>query len=169
MLEPAPRPDPAPLSPPRIGLICGSENTPAKRWPVARWRELIGELPAAHFTLLGTKADRAITDVIAAGFDPSRVRNLAGQTDLPAYLACLQSCHLLVTNDTGGMHPANALVVPVVVLFGPTNPVRTGPVFAAPRHPLQPPNCPPTGGGDLAVLRAQTVAATVRAALESSV
>lgn len=169
VLEPAPRPDPAPLSPPQIGLICGSENTPAKRWPVARWRELIGELPAAHFTLLGTQADRAITDVIAAGFDPSRVRNLAGQTDLPAYIACLQSCHLLVTNDTGGMHLANALGVPVVVLFGPTNPVRTGPVFAAPRHPLQPPDCPPTGGGDLAAVQAQTVAATVRAALESSV
>jgi hypothetical protein len=57
----------------------------------------------------------------------------------------------------------------VVVLFGPTNPVRTGPVFAAPRHPLQPADCPPTGGGDLAALPARTVAASARAALGLSV
>lgn len=162
-LDPAPRAAPDSGSTPLIGLICGSENTPAKRWPIARWRELIALLPAARFVLLGTAADRAITDEVAAGFDAARIENLAGRTDLPAYIARLQACHALVTNDTGGMHLANALGVPVIVLFGPTNPVRTGPVFAAPRHLLQPPGCPPTGGCDLAALPAETVAAKVRA------
>lgn len=170
-LQPAPRPAPSPdrTTGPLIGLICGSENTPAKRWPVDRWRELIGLLPTARFVLLGTAGDRVITDAIAAGIDPARVENLAGRTDLNAYVDRLRACHLLVTNDTGGMHLANALGVPVVVLFGPTNPVRTGPVFAAPRHLLQPPGCPPTGGGDLAALTAETVAAVVKSEVPASV
>lgn len=152
--------DVAPSAP--IGLICGSENTPAKRWPVAHWRALIAACPEQHFVLLGTPADAAITTAVAAGFDPARVRDLAGKTDLPAFAATLQSCRLVITNDTGGMHLANALGVPIVGLFGPTNPVRTGPVFKAPMRLLQPPGCPPTGGGSLAELSPETVVAALR-------
>jgi heptosyltransferase II len=90
------------------------------------------------------------------------VTDLAGKTDLAGFAAELRSLRLLVTNDTGGMHLANALGVPVVALFGPTNPIRTGPVFAAPHRILQPPGCPPTGGGSLADLLPAAVAAAVR-------
>jgi len=90
------------------------------------------------------------------------VTDLAGRTDLPAFAEGLQGCRALVTNDTGGMHLANALGVPVVALFGPTNPVRTGPVFEAPRVILQAPGSAPTGGGDLRQLSAETVLAAVR-------
>lgn len=143
---PLPRP-PGPRQ--GIGLICGSENNPEKRWPVAHWRALIGALPDERFVLFGTPNDRPITTAVAEGFSAERVENLAGQTDLPAYIARLQSCELLVTNDTGGMHLANALGVPLIALFGPTNPVRTGPVFDAPHLVLQPPGCPRTGGASL--------------------
>ena len=47
------------------------------------------------------------------------------------------------------MHLANALGTPVVGIFGPTNPVRTGPVFEAPKILLQPENAPVTGGVDI--------------------
>jgi ADP-heptose:LPS heptosyltransferase len=66
-----------------------------------------------------------------------------------------------VSNDTGVMHLANALGVPLVALFGPTNPVRTGPVFEAPFEILQPPGCPPTGGGALSALLPGSVARAV--------
>jgi heptosyltransferase-2 len=145
-----------------IGLIAGSENDPSKRWPVPLWRELIEALPGERFVLLGTPGDAPITSAIAAGHDPARVSDLAGRTDLPGFAAALAGCRLLVTNDTGGMHLANALGVPLVALFGPTNPMRTGPVFAAPYRILQPPGCPPTGGGQLAGLSAGAVAAAVR-------
>jgi ADP-heptose:LPS heptosyltransferase/lauroyl/myristoyl acyltransferase len=151
----------------KIALIPGSENTPAKRWPVAHWRALIAALPHERFVLLGTANDRAITTAVAAGFDPARVENLAGRTDLPAFGAQLRAARLLVTNDTGGMHLANALGVPLLALFGPTNPVRTGPVFAAPFRLLQPPGCPPTGGGSLDDLRPETVVAALRELLAS--
>ena len=149
-----------------IGLICGSENTPAKRWPVEHWRALIAALPERRFALFGTANDRAITDAVAAGFG-DRVENLAGRTGLVEFAEHLSACALLVANDTGGMHLANAFGVPVVGLFGPTNPVRTGPVFAAPFTLLQPPGCPPTGGGSLADLRPETVVAAVRSQLSA--
>jgi heptosyltransferase II len=60
------------------------------------------------------------------------------------------------------MHLANALGVPLIALFGPTNPVRTGPVFSSPAEILQPPGCPPTGGGNLADLAPAAVLEAVR-------
>jgi len=146
----------------RIGLIPGSENTPAKRWPIAHWRALIAGLPEASFELFGTARDAVITNEIAAGFDPARVTNLAGRTDLPTYINHLRSSTLLVTNDTGGMHLANALGVPLIALFGPTNPVRTGPIFTAAVQILQPPGCPLTGGGALVDLTPAIVIAAVK-------
>jgi ADP-heptose:LPS heptosyltransferase/lauroyl/myristoyl acyltransferase len=150
-----------PSSQSAIALICGSENNPEKRWPVAHWRTLIETLPQERFTLLGTKVDRALTDAVAAGFG-DRVRNRAGETDLLQFTAALRESRLLVTNDTGGMHLANALGVPHLALFGPTNPVRTGPIFASPATILQPPGCPPTGGGSLQDLPPETVATALR-------
>ena len=145
-----------------IGLIAGSENTPSKRWPVAHWRRLIEAFPGEDFVLFGTAADKAIASEITAGFDPARVTDLAGATSLLAFSAALAHCRLLVSNDTGGMHLANALGVPLVGLFGPTNPIRTGPVFASKHRILQPPGCPPTGGGRLEDLAPEAVAAAVR-------
>jgi lipopolysaccharide heptosyltransferase II len=149
---------------PIIGLICGSENDAEKRWPVACWRTLVTHLaarrPDARFRLFGTANDQSVTSAVARDLKAS-VEDLAGRTDLPAFAARLIECTVLVTNDTGGMHLANALGVPVVALFGPTNPKRTGPVFHASVHILQPPGCPPTGGGDLAKLLPETVLATI--------
>jgi len=161
-----------------IGIIAGSENFPAKRWPVRHWVTLIDALPRElPIRLFGTEKDRALTDQIAA-LAKRPVENLAGKTDLRAYCAALRDCVALVSNDTGGMHLANALGVPLVALFGPTNPVRTGPVFDAPVTVLQPPrlthsappSCPPTGdndqcnraGGNLDALAPEAVLAAVK-------
>ena len=146
-----------------IGLIVGSENTPAKRWPIPHWRALIEAFPQQRFVLFGTANDSAITRAVAAAFPPGRVTDLAGQTDLPGFAAKLRACALLVTNDTGGMHLANALGVPLIALFGPTNPVRTGPVFHAPRRLLQPP-----AGTNLADLAPASVIAAVKEHLSPS-
>jgi ADP-heptose:LPS heptosyltransferase len=52
---------------------------------------------------------------------------LCGQTSLPEMIEWLRRCELMVTNDTGPMHAAAALGKPLVALFGPTEPRRTGP------------------------------------------
>jgi len=145
----------------KIALIPGSENNPEKRWPINHWRALIKGLPQSSFVLYGTPRDASITAAIAAGFSSNKVTDLAGRTDLVTYADHLRKSRLLITNDTGGMHLANALGVPLIALFGPTNPLRTGPIFTAPTRLLQPPSCPPTGGGSLQNLEPKTVIATV--------
>lgn len=151
-------------STPLIGLICGSENNPEKRWPIAHWRALITRLaatrPGARFRLFGTPGDIPVANSVAFGAETA-VENLAGRTDLAGFAEKLRECSLLVANDTGGMHLANALGVPLIALFGPTNPVCTGPVFQSLHRILQPPGCAPVGGGNLADLTPDIVLAAV--------
>lgn len=145
-----------------IGLVPGSENNPEKRWPISHWCSLIAQLPAgAGVVLFGTRNDRVIADEIVAR-SARPLLNLAGQTTLAEYCDRLCACTVLVTNDTGGMHLANALGVPLVALFGPTNPVRTRPVFTAPFRVLQPPGCPPQGGVSLQDLQPAQVLTALR-------
>ncbi|MGE9295230.1 MAG: glycosyltransferase family 9 protein [Puniceicoccales bacterium] len=149
-----------------IGLICGTENEPAKRWPVEHWRALIESFPDKQFALFGTQRDREITSRVAEGFDPGRVQNRAGETNLAQFAAAIASCRVLVTNDTGGMHLANMFGTPVVVVFGPTNPIRTGPCFDAPKVLLQPPGCESTGGGDIKDVTPERVAEALASMLK---
>ena len=58
------------------------------------------------------------------------VVDLTGRTSLPEMIEWMRVCSVVVTNDTGPMHIAAALSVPVVALFGPTDPFKTGPYRA---------------------------------------
>jgi ADP-heptose:LPS heptosyltransferase len=53
--------------------------------------------------------------------------DLAGRTSLRELVVLLERAELVIANDSGPMHIAAALGKPLVSLFGPTNPVRTGP------------------------------------------
>jgi ADP-heptose:LPS heptosyltransferase len=53
---------------------------------------------------------------------------LIPETDLKQLAAILRRCTAMVTNDSGPMHIAAAMGVPVVAIFGPTNPEFQGPV-----------------------------------------
>ena len=102
----------------------------SKLWPVAHWVELARSLleAGARVVLSGSRADRPVTRAIVAGVGEAEgLRDLAGRTSLPGLAALLVQARLLVSTDTGVMHLAAALGVPVVALFGPTAPWRTGP------------------------------------------
>ncbi|MEM0965708.1 MAG: glycosyltransferase family 9 protein [Verrucomicrobiota bacterium] len=137
----------------RIALFCGSENSPEKRWPVERWVTLTNALlerdEDLQIDLHGTGGDQPITSSVAANCKSDRISNLAGSTDLAELGTYLQRSHLAIGNDTGGMHLANALGCPTAVLFGPTNPVRTRPIFDAPLSVIQAPDAKQTGGGTM--------------------
>jgi heptosyltransferase-1 len=103
---------------------------PNKRWPVESFQELVRLLakaePDLRFAILGGKADQELGRMIS-GISPGRCLDLTGQTSLPEMVEWLRLGDLLVTNDTGPMHVAAALGKPVLALFGPTDPSRTGP------------------------------------------
>ncbi len=147
-----------------IGLICGSENSPQKRWPKDYWRALIKHLLAQsntnEFRLFGTPGDSQLCSQIAQDFDSKKVINRAGKTNLEEFAQEMQACRLIIANDTGGMHLANALGIPVIALFAPTNPVSTAPIFAGAKI-IQPANCPPTGGMQMQALLVEQVLAAI--------
>lgn len=108
-----------------VGIVAGSANAPAKRWPTAAYARLIDLLHqqwGADPLLLGSDADRPLNDEISAmcGVETT---NLSGGslTDLAATLV---RCRMIVANDTGGAHLAAALGRPTAVIFGPADPAR---------------------------------------------
>jgi lipopolysaccharide heptosyltransferase II len=101
-----------------------------KRWPAKYFAELVrllaGQLPRASFAILGGQDDQPLGELISRAA-PDRCLNLCGATSLPEMVEWVRLCDLMVTNDTGPMHAAAALGKPLVALFGPTAPRRTGP------------------------------------------
>ncbi|MEM7697219.1 MAG: glycosyltransferase family 9 protein [Verrucomicrobiota bacterium] len=141
----------------RLGLICATENSPEKRWPVSHWRQLIEAVPEAEFQLFGTPRDLEVTSEVASGFSEDSVVNRAGKTGLMDFAEELCQCEAVICNDTGGMHLANMLGVPVIAIFGPTNPIRTGPIFDSPKIVIQPSETPPTGGAEIGKVSVEQV------------
>jgi lipopolysaccharide heptosyltransferase II len=116
--------------PPKLGLCPGAEYGPAKRWLPERFAEAAAKITAqssGQWILFGTKNDAAIGEQIAATIGDHCV-NRIGQTTLDQLIAELRDCRLLLTNDTGTMHLAALLGVPVVAIFGSTEPRLTGPL-----------------------------------------
>ena len=74
-----------------------------------------------------------MAEQVANQLDGVPVRQLAGELDLPSTAAVLGQLDLFVTGDTGPMHMAAAMGVPVVALFGPSDPNRYGPRASAER------------------------------------
>ncbi|MBW7908579.1 MAG: glycosyltransferase family 9 protein [Kiritimatiellae bacterium] len=113
---------------PRIGLLPCSRRV-EKNWPVARFSEAARAIAAqceASFVVLGGKADRAacaeLTSAIGAG-----AHDWSGRTSIIELGGLIRDLDVLITVDSGPMHIAAAVGTPTVAVFGPTDPVRTGP------------------------------------------
>ena len=114
----------------QIGLSPGAEYGPAKRWLPERFAEVAAKVAAqtpVQWVLFGTPKDAEIGEQIATSLGDSCV-NRIGQTTLDQLILALRDCRLLLTNDTGTMHLASLLGVPVVAIFGSTEPGLTGPL-----------------------------------------
>ncbi len=137
---------------PILAVVPGCANGPAKRWPARHYARLItaaaeewGALPV----LLGGNQDRSATAAVAAASEVECL-DLAGQTDIVDLAALLAGSRAVIANDTGAAHLAGALGVRTLVLFGPTDPLRTKPLGPNVRiasvatfcQPCMSPTCP---------------------------
>lgn len=108
---------------PLVGIAPGAAFGHAKRWLPGRYAELSSLLMAegAACVILGRSEDRdAARDI--KGID------LIGQTDLMMLMAIVSLCQTVVANDSGAMHLAGGLGVPVVGIWGPTDERYSRPV-----------------------------------------
>lgn len=112
-----------------IAVNPGAYYGSAKRWPARKYAELVSlllkEIPA-QILIVGSSGERPLAEAISSMMD-KKPFILAGQTSLSRLVSVISFADLFITNDSGPMHLANALKVPVVALFGPTDPSRTGP------------------------------------------
>lgn len=116
-----------------IGIV-PTAQWEGKRWAPARFRQLMEKYLSEsnqRILVFGGKRDLFCDDLVK-GLPEQRVINLRGKTSLAESAYWLSRCSVVVANDTGLMHLADALGVPTVVIFGPTS----GELGCLPYHPL---------------------------------
>lgn len=103
-----------------VALCPAGGTSPLKQWPVGRFIELGGWLQTEHgarLVLVGGPGEEALGTQIERGLN-APVMNLIGRTTLRQLAAVSRKCSLYLGNDTGPMHVAAAMHVPVIALFG---------------------------------------------------
>jgi len=112
-----------------LGLSPGAIYGPAKRWPGERFAR-IGDRAVrrwgARVILFGSKGEQEVCRTVADAME-EKALDVSGKTSLGEALALVRACRFFVTNDSGLMHVAAALHVPLVAVFGSTDAVATGP------------------------------------------
>ena len=126
-----------------IGLGNGSNPSwDKKKWPADRWAELIQKLLSMNgnyqFAFFGGKAEAKQGRELEKRFQ-NKLWNFAGRLSLAASANTLKQCSFLITTDSGLMHVAGALNIPIVTLWGPTHWAKNRPLSKAPVYKVSPP------------------------------
>ena len=107
----------------KYAVLIPGTNWATKRWPIRHFVDAakrINDELGLQIVVAGSSDEAALGAQIPGV-------NLCGKTNLRELVALLDSAALVIANDSGPMHIAAALGKPLVTLFGPTNPARTGP------------------------------------------
>jgi lipopolysaccharide heptosyltransferase II len=112
-----------------IGVLFIGSRWQSKQWfgaQIAAAADQIHQRHGLDIVFLGSSADKAVADE-AAALTQTRVINLVGRTRLREAVAIIARARFCLGPDTGLMHIAAALGIPVISLWGATDPNRTGP------------------------------------------
>jgi heptosyltransferase-2 len=108
----------------RLIAICPGAAWATKRWSAGYFAQAMGLLAEAgrRFLFVGDSVDEALAHRIIGYSRKGAGQTIvaAGKTDLPKLAALISRTEILLSNDSGPMHLASALGVPVLALFGPT-------------------------------------------------
>jgi len=114
----------------RVAVGAGASYGSAKCWPPDRFAKALNDFLShrdADVILFGTAAEAAVSRAIANELRRPPI-DLTGRTSIAELPGLLSQCHLYMGNDSGAMHVAAAVGLPVVAIFGPTEPHGTAPV-----------------------------------------
>jgi heptosyltransferase-2 len=124
-----------------VGLAPGAAYGSAKRWPPDRVGQLARELARDGIrpVLVGAGDDvetarEVVRSAERAGLPMGALIDLAGRTSLGQLIGIVSRCAAFVSNDSGAMHLAAALDVPVTAIFGPTQEWATAPLAGPAGH-----------------------------------
>ena len=121
-----------------IGINPGATYGAAKQWFPDRFIELGKRLAKrGRLVVVGGPAEAELGAKVAAAVGADCI---AGKTSVSQLAAAIARCSLFVTNDTGPMHVADAVGVPIVAVFGPTDWITTPPygnTHAIVRHEIE--------------------------------
>jgi heptosyltransferase-2 len=129
----------------RIAFASGAAYGSAKCWEAERYAELADRLIAAFdadVILFGAPQESGMAARITGAMH-RRVVNLVGATPIGELPALLSACRLFIGNDSGAMHVAGAVGIPVVGIFGPTDPEGTRPLTSQFTLIREPVHCSP--------------------------
>jgi heptosyltransferase II len=125
----------------RCAIAPGASYGAAKCWPPERFAlfadRLISEC-GADVIFFGTPGEKEIAARIRSNMK-SRAISLVGETSMCDLAALFSSCSVFIGNDSGAMNVAAAAGLPVIGIFGPTDPEGTAPVteqFSLIREPV---------------------------------
>lgn len=114
----------------RIAVGAGASYGSAKCWPPERFAQALNQLQRerdADVVLFGTPSESEVSAAIQARLARPAL-DLTGKTQIAELPALLSRCSAFLGNDSGAMHVAAAVGLPVVAVFGPTDPLGTAPV-----------------------------------------
>lgn len=109
-----------------VGINPGSSpRWPTKQWAPEQFAKLCDELSKRNIrvVLTGAKEDEAIAERVLE-LTKNRPISAVGKTSLSELVALVGRCHAFVSSDSAPMHVASSVGVPLVALFGPTDPKR---------------------------------------------
>jgi ADP-heptose:LPS heptosyltransferase len=101
----------------------------AKRWPLERFRDLarrVSSTYGAHIIIIKGPAEQDIDDR-SLEFPGATSPVILDGLSLPDLGGVLERCRLFIGNDSGVTHMAAAIGVPVIAIFGPSDPVQWAP------------------------------------------
>lgn len=97
----------------------------ANQWQAEKFGQLAAKLDLPTIVIADVKEAKIANKVVK--HSNKKAFSIAGETSLKDLIPIIKKAKFFISNDTGTMHIAAALDVPVFAIFGPANPDRTGP------------------------------------------
>jgi ADP-heptose:LPS heptosyltransferase len=115
-----------PLTPGAYAVVHPGSSTPLRRWPAERFAAVADVLTDLPVVVTGTDRERDVTERMRSSMRRPSI-DLTGRTSLGGLFAVIEGAAIVVTNDTGAAHVADAVGTPSVAVFTTPDPERWRP------------------------------------------